>query len=78
MTPNKAVQLQVIDLETEEWGNCQTLNINLVKPTELIGPSTLADLELPPELDLSRAVILFGSGPTWLYAYLMRRCGEAP
>jgi CRISPR-associated protein Csx3 len=78
MTPNKAVQLQVIDLETEEWGNCQTLDINLVKPTELIGPSTLAELELPPELDLSRAVILFGKAPAWLYTYLVRRCSEAP
>ncbi|MGA7955314.1 MAG: CRISPR-associated ring nuclease Crn3/Csx3 [Gloeobacterales cyanobacterium] len=78
MTPNKAVQLQVVHLETEEWGSCQTLNINLAKPVELIEPSTLAELELPPELDLNRAVILFGSAPNWLYAYLVRRCGDAP
>jgi CRISPR-associated protein Csx3 len=78
MSPNKAVQLQVIDLETEEWGNCQTLDINLIEPAELIRPGTLVELELPSELDLNRAVILFGSAPTWLYAYLVRRCGDAP
>ena len=77
ITPKPQVQLEVTELRTLE-GNYQTLAINLLKPGELIEPKVLAELELPPELDLHREVILFGQAPIWLYSYLVNRCHEAP
>lgn len=76
-TPKPQVQLEVTELRTLE-GNYQTLAINLLKPGELIEPNVLAELELPPELDLDREVILFGQAPIWLYSYLVHHCYEAP
>ncbi len=70
------VQLQVIALRTCER-DCQALTINLLKPESLIRPEELLLLEIPPELDLDREVILFGKAPTWLYGHLAWRCQHA-
>jgi CRISPR-associated protein Csx3 len=71
------VQLQVIALRTYER-DCQALTINLLKPESLIRPEELLFLEIPPELDLHREVILFGKAPIWLYARLARLCQHTP
>lgn len=71
------IQLQVITLKTEKLA-CQTLAINLVNPAELVTTDPLSKLALPPELDLTREVVLFGTAPTWLYANLVERCYDAP
>ncbi|NJL41359.1 MAG: hypothetical protein HC899_35110 [Leptolyngbyaceae cyanobacterium SM1_4_3] len=43
-----------------------------------IDPAELADLDLPPNVDLSQPVILFGPVPTWVYGRLVSLCREAP
>jgi CRISPR-associated protein Csx3 len=72
-----SVNLDVIELD---FADCtyQTLVINLSQPNKLIQPSILQQLELPPTLDLSREVILFGQAPVWLYGYLIQCCHSAP
>jgi CRISPR-associated protein Csx3 len=71
------VQLQVIELATG-CQPCQTLVIDLLAPLQGIKPDTLSSLQLPPDLDLQREVLLFGSGPNWLYGYLTNQCRQAP
>lgn len=43
-----------------------------------IAPLELADLSLPPGVDLSQPVILFGPVSTWVYGRLVALCREAP
>ncbi len=64
------VQLQVIALRTRER-DCQALAINLLKPESLIRPEELLFLEIPPELDLDREVILFGKAPTAVFVRIV-------
>ena len=77
-SPKPQVQLEVTELRTLE-GDYQTLAINLhLEAGERLKPHALGKLELPPELDLSREVILFGKAPIWLYSHLVHRCHSAP
>jgi CRISPR-associated protein Csx3 len=76
MNQNQAVQLQLIELETAQFGRCQTLAIDLIQPAELIQTTTLSTLNLPA-IDWQRELILFGRAPIWLYAYLADRCHSA-
>jgi CRISPR-associated protein Csx3 len=71
----RTIELQVIALPTVYPSTCQTLVINLLRRVE---PDDLAPIELPKELDLSQGILLFGSGPNWLYAHLITRCHAAP
>jgi CRISPR-associated protein Csx3 len=87
MQTNTQVQLEVTPFQ---FGStvCQILVITLLKPGDLflplnpdsekrlfdrIQPAALATLTLP-KLDREQGVILFGSAPTWLYAYLIQHC----
>ena len=75
--PGPAVTLAVTALPMAQ-GRVQTLAITLTEPQRLIQPQRLAQLALPPDLDLSRPVVLYGRGPTWLYGYLIHQCYQAP
>lgn len=77
MVMSSEVQLQVIALPTYER-DCQALAINLLKPESLIRPEELLLLEMPPEFDRHREVILFGKAPIWLYSHLAWRCQHTP
>lgn len=72
-----SVNLDVMELDFAD-GCYQTLVINLPQPSILLSPEILPQLALPPELDLSREVILFGQAPIWLYGYLIHCCHSAP
>lgn len=72
-----SVDLDVMELEFAD-GCYQTLVINLPQPSVLISPDILPQLVWPPELDLSREVVLFGQAPVWLYCHLIQRCHPAP
>jgi CRISPR-associated protein Csx3 len=76
-SPTPAVTLAVTALPTPQ-GRVQTLAITLTEPQRLIQPQHLAQLTLPPDLDLTRAVVLYGRGPTWLYGYLIHQCDQVP
>ena len=69
------VQLEVFELES---GDCkyQALAINLVELT--IEVSEMQILEIPPELDLKREVILWGKAPNWVYGNLIERFHDVP
>lgn len=56
----------------------QILAIAPFPADQAIHPSEIANLELLPELDLNREVILFGQVPTWVYGALVDRCCSAP
>lgn len=85
------VQLEVFELESgdrvsadlsvraatpEKCRKYQALAINLVEPT--IEVSEMQVLEIPPELDLKREVILWGKAPIWLYSNLIWRFRDVP
>jgi CRISPR-associated protein Csx3 len=76
-TPKFPLEFNVIELPTLR-GNYQTLAMTLTEPQKLIEPSILEQLELPSELDLNREVILYGTGPNWLYGHLISHCKTAP
>lgn len=84
---NGQVQLEVTPFQFGATV-CQVLVITLAKPGNLFLPlepeprealsnriesTELATLQLP-KLDRTQGVILFGSAPTWLYAYLLQEC----
>ncbi|MGI0485878.1 CRISPR-associated ring nuclease Crn3/Csx3 [Pantanalinema rosaneae CENA516] len=89
---NAQLQLQVTELTTVR-GNCQTIAINIANRVDpdaivslidgkktlsnLMPPQALATLELPDSLNPDQEVILFGSGPPWLYVHLLERCRSA-
>lgn len=58
--------------------NYQVLEITSIPPNQKIKPEAIAKIELPPDLDLEREVILFGQMPTWLYGVLVDQCRAAP
>jgi CRISPR-associated protein Csx3 len=58
--------------------NYQILAIAAKPVYQPIKPDELATIELPPDLDLTREVILFGQVPTWVYGALIQRCRAAP
>ena len=64
------VQLEVFELESDGY-KYQALAINLVEPGDLIEVSEMEVLEVPPELDLQREIILYGIAPNWLYSHLV-------
>ncbi len=75
--PTKStVQLEVFELESGEH-KYQALAINLVEPRDLIKVSEMEILEIPPELDLQREIILYGIAPNWLYSHLVLRFRNA-
>lgn len=92
MNQNSQVQLDVTDIQTEQF--CyQLLIINLLKPGNLflppqaeqgnpflnhIKPAELETLKLPAHLNLNQGIVLFGQAPTWLYAHLVNQCQPAP
>lgn len=71
------VKLQVVTLLADHKP-CQTLVIDLLASQRFIQPDALQSLSLPETLDLQREVLLFGAAPTWLYAYLIDQCHQAP
>jgi CRISPR-associated protein Csx3 len=71
------VQLEVFELESGEH-QYQALEINLVEPKDLIPVSEMQVLEIPPELDLQREIILWGVAPNWLYNHLIWRFYNVP
>jgi len=75
--PKTPIQLEVTTLVSAQ-GDLQTLAITLSQPKQLIRASDIASLTLPPQLDLSREVVLFGQAPTWLYGRLVHLCHKAP
>ena len=56
----------------------QTLFIQLTPPQTLMQPNLLPHLILPPDLDLTREIIIFGQAPVWLYGRLIHQCAIAP
>ncbi|MBF2067076.1 MAG: CRISPR-associated protein Csx3 [Calothrix sp. C42_A2020_038] len=77
-TPTKPkVQLEVFELESGEH-KYQALEINLVEPKDLISVSEMQMLEIPPELNLQREIILYGVAPNWLYGNLIWRFYNVP
>lgn len=56
----------------------QILAIAPLPPDHPIQPAELSELTLPPDLDLSREVILFGQVPIWVYSALIALCQSAP
>lgn len=70
MTTKSQVQLQIIQLQGNN-DTYQTLAINLLQPQSLISVEEMLTLEIPKELDRSQGIILYGSAPNWLYAYLI-------
>ncbi len=58
--------------------NYQILEITTIPPNQQIEPEAIAQIELPPDLDLTREVVLFGQMPTWLYGILVKHCRTAP
>lgn len=56
----------------------QILAVTYLPPNQPIQPHEIADLVLPPQLDLSREVILFGQVPIWVYGAMSDRCQKAP
>jgi CRISPR-associated protein Csx3 len=67
----------VIHLKTLA-ANYQVLEITSIPPNQKIRPEAIAQIELPPDLDLTREVVLFGQMPTWLYGVLIDHCRVAP
>ncbi|WP_072619854.1 CRISPR-associated protein Csx3 [Spirulina major] len=69
------IELQVITLPTTAGLPCQTLVINLLRRAK---PEDLEPLALPPNLDLTQGVLIFGAAPIWLYGCLIALCRSAP
>lgn len=62
------LQLEPIFIEADNGNQYQCLSISAIN----ISPSCLDSLSLP-NLDINREVVLWGSAPGWLYAYLANR-----
>jgi CRISPR-associated protein Csx3 len=71
------IQFTVIDLPLAT-GSAQTLTWQFSHPQGRIQPADLARITLPADLDLNQGVVLYGSGPAWLYGYLAQCCLAAP
>lgn len=56
----------------------QILAIGSDPPKQPIRPDEIAEISLPPDLDLTREVILFGQVPMWVYGALISRCQNVP
>ncbi|MEO0533330.1 MAG: CRISPR-associated ring nuclease Crn3/Csx3 [Cyanobacteria bacterium P01_A01_bin.123] len=69
------VQLNLTLLSSHS-GSLQTLAITLNSP--VVHPDCLPTLKLPPEINLTREVVLYGRSPTWLYGALIHKCQAAP
>jgi len=66
------IQLQLIPLPE------QVLAAFPYPASQDIEPHELADLSLPPEVDLRQPIILFGQVPQWVYGCLVNLCREVP
>jgi CRISPR-associated protein Csx3 len=76
--PTKSkVQLEVFELNSGK-SQYQALAINLLEPKSLIEVSEMLALEIPPELDWQREIILYGGAPNWLYNHLVWRFHNVP
>lgn len=69
------VQLTVKGLDT---GNGELYQCLEIAKSGNIEPEWLGSLTLPPELDFSRGIILWGAAPIWLMTHLVQRCEAAP
>jgi CRISPR-associated protein Csx3 len=49
----------------------QILTIQLTRRDRLIEPQDLAQISLPPGIDTSGGVVLYGRAPIWLYSFLV-------
>jgi len=68
------VQLTVKALNAGNGELCQCLEI---AKSGNIEPELLGSLTLPPELDFSQGIILWGAAPIWLMSHLVQRCETA-
>ncbi|QSR89288.1 CRISPR-associated protein Csx3 [Methylacidiphilum caldifontis] len=44
----------------------------------IIDPKELPSVQLPPELSMSRGIVICGRAPIWLYTYLTHLCHPSP
>ena len=77
MITKSQVQLQITQLQGIN-NTYQTLEINLLQPQSLITVEEMLTLEIPKGIDRTQGIILYGSAPIWLYAYLIERLSSYP
>lgn len=81
MQPN-SIQLEVTRLSGAPKADgrslqYQTLSITQPVPWQPIVPSQLAALTLPPQLNLTQEIVLYGKMPNWVYGRFVDLCKQA-
>ncbi|MGC9504905.1 CRISPR-associated protein Csx3 [Baaleninema sp.] len=71
------IQLQIIQLKGSSR-DYQALAIDTRPLRRLMSPDALLTWKLPPQLDLSRGVVLYGNAPNWFYNHALLQLQEAP
>lgn len=72
------LQLQIEEISTRNGNQYQCIEMAIADSSGMISPHILGEIILPPNLDLTRGVILWGAVPTWLAAHIVRCCSQAP
>lgn len=68
------VKQEVTEVYTVQGSSYQCLSLDVNN----ISPQVLSDLKISSNLDRSRGIILWGSAPVWLYAYLVLQIKSVP